>query len=85
MHVCLSARARACVCVYKFPGTQFFNHYYYCYEHKLEYLQHFVIHDTGKSLDEMTLDELDEKEDEIDEEEERLFEEYRCVLYLLFF
>ena len=32
---------------------------------------------SGKSLDEMTLDELDEKEDEIDEEEERIFEQYR--------
>lgn len=32
---------------------------------------------SGKNLDEMTLDELNEKEDEIDEEEERLFEEYR--------
>ncbi|KAK7091217.1 phosducin-like protein 3 [Littorina saxatilis] len=32
---------------------------------------------TGKGLDEMTLDELDENEDDIDEEEERIFEEYR--------
>lgn len=31
----------------------------------------------GKSLDAMTLDELDENEDDIDEEDERLFEEYR--------
>ncbi|PVD32510.1 hypothetical protein C0Q70_07949 [Pomacea canaliculata] len=35
---------------------------------------------SGKNLDEMTLDELNEKEDEIDEEEERLFEEYRSPL-----
>lgn len=32
---------------------------------------------SGKSLEEMTLDELDEKEDDVDEEEARLFEEYR--------
>ncbi|XP_048766284.1 phosducin-like protein 3 [Ostrea edulis] len=32
---------------------------------------------TEKSLDEMTLDELNEKEDDIDEEEERIFEAYR--------
>lgn len=31
----------------------------------------------GKSFDDMTLDELNEKEDEIDEEEERIFEAYR--------
>ncbi|XP_041360857.1 phosducin-like protein 3 [Gigantopelta aegis] len=31
----------------------------------------------GRSLDEMTLQELDENEDSVDEEEERLFEEYR--------
>ncbi|XP_061171208.1 phosducin-like protein 3 [Saccostrea echinata] len=32
---------------------------------------------TDKSLDDMTLDELNEREDEIDEEEERIFEAYR--------
>ena len=32
---------------------------------------------TGKSLGEMTLDELNENEDDIDEEEERIFEQYR--------
>ncbi|KAL8582868.1 hypothetical protein ACOMHN_014091 [Nucella lapillus] len=32
---------------------------------------------SGKSMEEMTLDELDENEDDIDEEEERMFEEYR--------
>ncbi|XP_036356775.1 phosducin-like protein 3 isoform X1 [Octopus sinensis] len=32
---------------------------------------------TDKSLEELTLDELDEQEDEIDEEEERIFQEYR--------
>lgn len=32
---------------------------------------------TGKSLEEMSLEELEENEDNIDEEEERLFEEYR--------
>ena len=31
----------------------------------------------GKSLEDMSLDELNEKEDDIDEEEERIFEEYR--------
>jgi len=32
----------------------------------------------GKSLEDMTLDELDENEDEIDEEEERIFRMYRA-------
>ncbi|KAH9513683.1 Phosducin-like protein 3 [Bulinus truncatus] len=31
----------------------------------------------GRGLDELTLDELNEKEDDIDEEDERIFEEYR--------
>ncbi|KAI8776819.1 phosducin protein 3 [Biomphalaria glabrata] len=31
----------------------------------------------GKGLNELTLDELNEREDDIDEEEERIFEEYR--------
>ena len=31
----------------------------------------------GKAFDDMTLDELNEKEDDIDEEEERIFEAYR--------
>ena len=33
----------------------------------------------GKSFDDMTLDELNEREDDIDEEEERIFEAYRFV------
>ena len=33
----------------------------------------------GKSFDDMTLDELNEREDDIDEEEERIFETYRFV------
>lgn len=33
----------------------------------------------GKSYEDMSLDELNEKEDDIDEEEERIFEEYRLV------
>lgn len=32
---------------------------------------------TGKDLGDMSLDELNEKEDDIDEEEERIFEQYR--------
>ncbi|GFR92766.1 phosducin-like protein 3 [Elysia marginata] len=31
----------------------------------------------GKQMGDMTLDELNEKEDDIDEEDERMFEEYR--------
>ncbi|OPL21113.1 hypothetical protein AM593_01388, partial [Mytilus galloprovincialis] len=31
----------------------------------------------GKAFDDMTLDELNEKEDDVDEEEERIFEAYR--------
>ena len=34
----------------------------------------------GKSFDDMTLDELNEREDDIDEEEERIFEAYRFVV-----
>lgn len=37
----------------------------------------------GKSYEDMSLDELNEKEDDVDEEEERIFEEYRSVYHNL--
>ena len=44
-----------------------------------DWIGHVNVLFTGKGMDEMNLDELDEIEDDIDEEEEKIFSMYRFV------